>query len=241
MAIFTISDLHLSLSCDKPMDVFGNAWHNYIERIKEEWNACVKKDDMVFIGGDVSWAMHLSECYNDFEYLNSLNGQKIILKGNHDYWWESLTKMNNFLEESGFDTISFLQNNSFLYNDCLLCGTRGWILPNDSGFSDNDRKIYERELQRLELSFIHGEKQCKENNIQPKKKFCILHYPPLTREHIPDLEVVNMLKKYGYADCIYGHLHAAAAQRAFEGIIDGIEYKLVSADYLRFKPYKIYE
>lgn len=239
MAIFTISDLHLSLSCDKPMEIFGSAWNNYIERTKSEWNNCVASDDTVFIGGDVSWAMHLEDCGRDFEFINSLNGSKVISKGNHDYWWESLTKMNKFLEDNGFSTISFMQNNSFLYNDCLICGSRGWILPGDSGFSQNDRKIYERELQRLELSFADGRKKCVRQGIEPVRRICILHYPPFTREHVPDEGFVKMMRKYRVTDCFYGHLHASAAKNAFEGETGGISYKLVSADYLHFKPYMI--
>lgn len=240
MAIFIMSDLHLSLSADKPMEVFGSAWDNYTERTKCEWNSLVSPQDTVLIGGDVSWAMNLEDCFADFEFIDSLNGKKIISKGNHDYWWESLTKMNCFLEQNGFSTIRFMHNNSFLCENCLVCGTRGWILPGDSGFSQNDAKIYERELQRLELSLVHGEKRCECEGINPSKKICVLHYPPFTKEHVPDEGFNNLMKSYGVTDCCYGHLHASAARNAYEGVSDGIVYKLVSADYMLFKPYRLY-
>lgn len=239
MAIFTMSDLHLSLSADKPMDVFGSAWSNYTERIRNEWNSSVGEGDTVFVGGDISWAMNLEECYKDFEYINSLSGFKVLLKGNHDYWWESVTKMNRYLSDNSFATMSFMQNTAMLTDDVLICGSRGWILPGDSGFSDGDRKIYDRELKRLELSFDDGERLLKLKNASPEKRVCILHYPPFTREHAPDSGFLYMMKRYSVTHCIYGHLHAKAARCATEGEIDGIVFKLVSADYLNFRPHRL--
>lgn len=237
MAIFTMSDLHLALSVDKPMNVFGTAWDDYMQRIHVEWNMAVSKDDTVVVGGDVSWAMHLNELNSDFEFINSLNGKKILLKGNHDYWWEGMSKMNRYLDENEFSSISFMQNNAALIEDMLVCGSRGWIVPNDLDFSSNDRKIYERELQRLELSFLDGERILKAEKCN--RKICVLHYPPFSKDKSVDLGFENLMKKYGVTDCIYGHLHAAATKNAFEGENNGIVYKLVSADYLQFKPFKL--
>ena len=149
MSIYTISDLHLSLSIDKPMDIFGYNWQNYMERLKENWQSTVKKEDIVVIGGDISWATYIDECFDDFSFIESLNGKKIILKGNHDYWWESLTKLKKYILENNFSTISFLHNTSFLEEDIAICGARGWIDPSYSNFTKDDEKIYLRELERL--------------------------------------------------------------------------------------------
>ena len=142
MAIFTMSDLHLSLDTDKSMEVFGSLWSNYIERIYENWNSVVSDCDTVLVGGDISWAMHLEDCKKDFEFVNSLPGKKIFFKGNHDYWWESMNKMNTFLAENGFDTIAIANNNAFICEECLVTGSRLWSLPADSGFGADDEKIY---------------------------------------------------------------------------------------------------
>jgi len=239
MAIFTMSDLHLAFSVDKPMNVFGSSWDNYMQRISDEWSALVSDDDTVIVGGDISWAMHLQELDKDFDFINSLRGSKILLKGNHDYWWEGISKMNRYLAEKGFSTINFMQNNALFIDGMLLCGSRGWILPGDADFSSNDRKIYERELARLELSFLDGEKLMKSSGVSAERKICVLHYPPFSKDHVPDEALKNLMHKYGVTDCVYGHLHAAATRTAFEGEYEGIIYKLVSADHLKFKPYKL--
>ncbi len=239
MAIFTMSDLHLSLDTDKSMEVFGAGWMSYIKRIYENWHAAVKDTDTVLIGGDVSWAMHLADCKKDFEFINALPGSKLIFKGNHDFWWESISKMNSFLENSGFSTITFVNNNAFICEDSLIAGTRLWSLPGDSGFRDDDEKIYLRELIRLELSLKHGEDLCRENGFTPEKKICILHYPPFTRDHVLDNSVSQLLETYGITHCFYGHLHSHSAKNAFEGVHGGIIYRLVSADHLEFMPVKI--
>ena len=142
MAIFTMSDLHLSLGSDKPMEVFGAAWDNYTQRIYENWSSVVGAEDTVLIGGDISWAMHLKDCKADFEFLNSLPGNKLLYKGNHDYWWESMTKMNAFLSDNGYTTLRFMQNNAIVCEDSLVCGTRGWCLPGDGNNSEDDIRIY---------------------------------------------------------------------------------------------------
>lgn len=239
MAIFTMSDLHLSLDTDKSMEVFGYAWHNYIERIRENWLELIKDSDTVLIGGDISWAMHLKDCRKDFEFLNSLPGRKILFKGNHDYWWESMTKMNSFVGEAGFDTLTFMQNGSFLCEGVLIGGTRGWNLPGDGGFGDDDRKIYQREFLRLELSFKSGRQLCEEQGISPLKNVCVLHYPPFTKDGTPDEAFVSLMKDYGITDCFYGHLHSLGTNNAVEGEFDGITFRLVSADYLGFRPVEV--
>ena len=239
MAIFTMSDLHLSLDTDKSMEVFGALWNDYINRIRENWLSLVSDEDTVLIGGDISWAMHLCDCKKDFEFINSLPGKKLLFKGNHDYWRESLTKMNNFLCENEFSTLSFVNNNAVICEDTLIAGTRGWTLPGDSGFGSDDEKIYQRELLRLELSLKHGEEICKESDFVPSKRVCILHYPPFTKEHVLDEAISTILKSYAVTDCFYGHLHSQSAQNAAEGMYDGVNYRLVSADYLEFVPFKI--
>lgn len=236
MAIFTISDLHLSLGTDKPMEVFGSAWDNYIQRIYDNWFGLVSSSDTVLVGGDISWAMHLNDCEKDFAFINSLPGRKLLFKGNHDYWWESMTKMNAFAEKNGFDTIEFMQNNAVICENCVVTGTRGWSLPGDGGFGEDDSKIYQRELLRLELSLKDGERLCQWEGIIPDKKICILHYPPFTKEHNPDDGITELLEKYGVTHCFYGHLHSRSALNAFEGEVNGIHYKLVSADHLKFAP-----
>jgi len=239
MAIFTMSDLHLSLDTDKSMEVFGHSWNNYINRIYDNWHATVGSDDTVLIGGDISWAMHLKECKKDFEFINSLPGKKYLFKGNHDYWWESMTKLNAFLTENEFCTMQFVNNNAFICEDALVTGSRGWILPGESGFGPDDEKIYKRELIRLELSLQYGEELCEKSDFLPKRRICILHYPPFTKERTLDEGILDILKKYGVTHCFYGHLHSASAKNAFDGVCDGIEFRLVSADRLEFNPIKI--
>jgi len=239
MAIFTMSDLHLSLDTDKSMEVFGYGWNNYINRIEYNWNEVVSKEDTVIVGGDISWAMHLKDTKKDFEFLNSLPGHKLLFKGNHDYWWESMTKMNAFSAENGFDTLTFVHNKSLICESSLISGTRGWSLPADGSFGEDDRRIYQRELLRLELSLKEGDDLLRAENVNPEKKICVFHYPPFSREGEPDESIVSLLNAYGVTHCIYGHLHSKGTSFAVEGDIDGINYRLVSGDYLGFMPVKI--
>ncbi len=235
MSVFAMSDLHLALSVDKPMDVFGGGWSDYMDRIRTNWNNTVAPGDTVIVGGDVSWAMYLGECKPDFDYINALNGTKIISKGNHDYWWESITKLNRFAEDNGYSTIKFMHNNSFVVENYAICGTRGWLLPGSDQFKSDDRKMYEREQVRLELSAQHmveniGEAQC------ITEKVAVLHYPPVDKEQNPDEGFHSVMKKYGITKCIYGHLHGRSCENAFCGEYDGIKYRLVSSDYMKFQP-----
>ena len=214
------------------MDIFGKAWENYVERLADNWQSVVKENDVVVLPGDFSWATYLEQSVKDFEYLNKLNGKKILLKGNHDYWWTTMNKLREFTAERGFDDIEFLQNNSFMYEDVAICGTRGWINPGWDNFGGEDRKIFDREVLRLELS-LNSVKECNEI-------YVFTHYPPMPVS-LKENEFVQMMKKYPVTKCIYGHLHAAAHRNAVEGTINGIEYKLVSGDYLGFNPIKLHD
>ena len=230
MAIYTIADLHLSFSTNKPMDIFGANWQNYEQKIKEDWLLKVKPEDLVILPGDFSWAMYLEETQKDFEYINNLPGKKILLKGNHDYWWTTVTSMRKYLKEKKFENIDFLYNNSYEYENKIIVGTRGWTLSEEQ----EDIKITKRETARLELSIKDGISKYGEN----KEIIVFMHYPPLTKNYM-NTEYMNLMKKYGVKRCFYGHLHANSILDAVEGNIEGIEYKLVSSDGLDFKILKI--
>lgn len=229
MSIYVIADLHLSFSQNKPMDIFGDNWENHAEKIKKNWIKKVKADDYVILPGDFSWATYIEDTKLDFSYLNSLPGKKILLKGNHDYWWTTLASMRKFVKENEFENIDFLYNNSYLAEDKIIVGTRGWNVFD----SENDKKMIKRETARLELSIKDGiQKYGNEREI-----IAFLHYPPITKNNLNKLEnreFINMLKKYNIKRCYYGHLHGQSHKDAVTGIIDGIEYKLISADYLNF-------
>lgn len=233
MAIYTISDLHLSFNKEKPMDIFGENWTEHSEKIKNNWQDIVADNDIVLMPGDFSWAMNLKDTYEEFKYLEELPGKKILLKGNHDYWWETLTKMRKYLEEKNFKTIDFLHNNSYLYENTIIAGTRGWIISDEI----DDKKIFERELGRLELSIQDGIKKYGEE----KDIIVCMHYPPITNKEITEGErkLLNILKKYNVKKCIYGHLHGESQKHAITGYIEEIEFILASADYLEFELLKI--
>ena len=228
MALFVMGDLHLSLSSDKSMDIFGG-WENYVERIKENWNREVSPEDTVVVPGDISWAMSLKEAVADFSYIHELPGRKIILKGNHDYWWTTAAKMNNFLAENGFNSIFILHNNHYAYESYGICGTRGWI--NDDS-EPADAKVLAREAQRLETSIASAENA----GLEP---LVFLHYPPLYgNEYNPDL--LEVMYRHNIKRCWYGHIHGRKGhQNAVNGERDGIVFQLVSADYVQFCPVKI--
>jgi len=187
----------------------------------------------VIIGGDISWGTYLDDIKPDFDFIESLPGKKILLKGNHDYWWESLTKLKRFTDEMGYKTIEFLHNTSILAQDTAICGTRGWIDPSTDNFKKDDEKIYLRELGRMELSLKEGIKY------NPKKIIAVLHYPPVTKDKTINQDYLELFKKYSVSTCIYGHLHSNSHKNAFEGQVDNIEFKLVSADYVHFTPQKL--
>lgn len=230
MAIYAIADLHLSFSQDKPMSIFGENWEEHSEKIKNNWISKVKPEDTVVLPGDFSWAMYLQDTYKDFEYLNSLPGEKLLLKGNHDYWWTTVTNMRNFLEENKFENIDFIYNNSYLVENKILTGTRGWNLLD----TENSSKMIKRESIRLQLAIEYGIKRYGDD----KEIIVFMHYPPISHVN-KNTEFVRMLKQYNVKKCYYGHLHGKSYQDTVEGIIDGIEFKLISADYLNFDVIKV--
>ncbi|MBS5857359.1 MAG: metallophosphoesterase [Clostridia bacterium] len=234
MSIYTIGDLHLSFNEDKPMSVFGEIWNDYEEKIKEDWNGKVKEDDLVVLPGDFSWSMYLKDTYKDFEYLNKLTGKKLLLKGNHDYWWTTVTSMRNYIKENNFINIDFLYNNSYKFEKNIIVGTRGWILSEES----EAKKMINRESARLELSIQDALKEKEDDD----EIIAFMHYPPILKSNVQKNEMnefIKVLKKYDIKKCYYGHLHSSSIKDAIEGVYFGIEFKLVSADGLNFKLEKV--
>lgn len=226
MALYAIGDTHLSLTSDKPMDVFGGGWSGYVEKLKTGFSE-IGPEDTVVLCGDLSWGMSLEEARQDFEFLDALPGKKLLLKGNHDYWWNTASKMNQFFQNNHFDTLNILHNNCYSYGEIALCGTRGWFYEEDRG--EHSAKIFNRELIRLEASLKAA---------GDREKYCFLHYPPLYQGYRCQ-EIIDLLERYGVTRCFYGHLHGGSHRLAVCGIRGAVEYQLVSADYLRFKPEKI--
>ena len=232
MAIYAISDLHLSFGDNKPMDVFGVNWENHAEKIKENWIKKVTDNDLVLLPGDFSWAMYLKDTYEDFKFLSELPGRKILLKGNHDYWWTSIKKMREYLDGNSFKNIDFLHNNSYEYKGDIIAGTRGWQDENNK----EDKKITKRENIRLELSIKDGIEKYGDN----KEIIICMHYPPFNDYEELEFSYIDTMKKYNVTKCIYGHLHGEESQKkAREGIIQDIDFKLVSCDYTKFDLIKI--
>jgi predicted phosphohydrolase len=228
MGLYAISDLHLALSGDKPMHVFGEHWYKHDEKIKNNWLEKIKEEDTVLIAGDISWSIRMEEGLKELDWIHELPGRKILIKGNHDYWWQSISKLNNL-----YNDMNFIQNNYFVYEDYAVCGTRGWICPGGEHFTAHDEKIYSRELIRLKLSLEAAVKD------EYKKFIVMLHYPP-TNERFGETEFTKILKEYNVEKVLYGHLHGPSFNRVFEGSIEGIEYLLTSADYIDFNPIKIF-
>ena len=224
MSLFAIGDTHLSFGVDKPMDIFGG-WSDYTERLEKHWRAVVSDDDTVVIAGDISWAMKLSEAKADFAFLHSLPGKKLIMKGNHDYWWQTKKKLDLFLAENGFDTIEILFNNAFRIGDFAVCGSRGWFYDAQT---EADQKVILREAGRIRLSTDCA----KQLGGEP---ILFLHYPPLTSEQCCR-EIVDTVKEAGIRRCYYGHLHGASTLFAYRGEFEEIKFDLISADFLGFCP-----
>lgn len=237
MSIYVIGDLHLSFSQDKPMNIFGDNWENHTEKVKKDWLEKVSEKDTVLLLGDFSWSMKLSDTLKDFEYINSMPGRKILLKGNHDYWWTTVTNMKKFLQENNIENIDFLYNNSFEIENKIICGTRGWT-PNNLEETENSQKMIARECNRLKISIEDGINKFG----QDKEFIACLHYPPIMQANILKDELspfMEILKQYNIKKCYYGHLHGSSINEAVEGIINGIELKLISADGVDFKLCKI--
>ena len=228
MALYAIGDTHLSLSVDKPMDIFGGSWSGYVEKLREGFEE-VSAEDTVVLCGDLSWGMSLTQAREDFAFLDALPGKKLLMKGNHDYWWTTAAKMNQFFAENGFTSFELLHNNCHLYGEIALCGTRGWFYEEDRG--GHSAKVFNRELIRLEASLKAGGE---------REKYCFLHYPPLYQGYRCQ-EIIDLMERYGVTRCYYGHLHGGSHRLAVSGVQGKVEYHLVAADYLGFRPLKILE
>lgn len=233
MALYAIGDLHLSLGADKPMDVFGGAWEGYVDKLRESLSH-LKPEDTLLLLGDTSWGMSLAQAKADFDFLRQVPGRKILLKGNHDYWWDTVGKMTRFLGEMGTSDFAFLHNNCVLFGDTALCGTRGWFFEEDRPGDAQNQKIFRRELMRLEASLRAGAES------GAKYLLCALHYPPLY-EGYRCAPILELLRKYGVRRCLYGHLHGPGILKAFQGREYGVEFTLLSADAVDFCPQKILE
>ena len=227
MALYAIGDLHLSLETDKPMDVFGGRWEGYVDKLRAGLSVIGPEDTTVLLG-DLSWALELDGAVKDFAFISAIPGRKILLKGNHDYWWSTAAKFYRFCAEHGFEDLYVLNNNCYFYGDTALCGTRGWFYEEDKQ-GTHDEKVFRRELGRLETSLkCAGERE----------KLVFLHYPPLYL-HYTCPEILHVLSEYGVHECCYGHIHGYGCRSAFIGESDGVRYHLVSADFLDFVPYKL--
>lgn len=224
MALYAIGDLHLSLGSGKPMDVFGGAWVGYTEKLRQGLSRIGPQDTTVLLG-DLSWALDLEQAKEDFAFINAIPGRKIILKGNHDYWFSTANKFYTFCRENGFENMYILNNNAYFYQDIAICGTRGWFYD-QARSTPQDEKIFKRELLRLEASLqAAGERQ----------KLVFLHYPPRYKGYVCQ-EILDLLEKYSVSSCYYGHLHGASHAMAVEGLWNGTNFSLVAADYLHFCP-----
>lgn len=223
MKLFAIGDLHLAGNSDKPMDVFGSHWDNHFQKIQASWQANVGGDDIVLIPGDISWAMSLSDAMTDLEAIHALPGRKIILRGNHDFWWPSLTKLKDALPSS----ITPIQNDALVMDDICFAGTRGWVCPESAAFAESERKIYDREVQRLTLSLKKTD--------ATKPLVCMMHFPPFN-ERRQSSGFTELFRQYKAKTVVYGHLHGKSCKGAFEGSMNGTEYLLCSCDHIGFEP-----
>ena len=240
MSIYTIGDLHLSFHENKPMSIFGENWEGHEEKIKNNWIEKVKENDLVVIPGDFSWSTYLKDTYEDFKYLNSLPGKKVLLKGNHDYWWATITSMKKFLKENDFENIDFIYNTAYEFENIIIAGTRGWSQTEEG----EDKRLIKREAARLELSLQEAIKirNSIENSMENREIIVFMHYPPITNSNLNNSEAnqfIQIMKKYNVKRCYYGHLHGISIRDAIEGNMFGINFKLVSADGLDFKLLKI--
>lgn len=231
MSVYAISDLHLPGGTVKPMDIFGPHWAGHFEKIQEDWRARVLPGDLVLIPGDISWAMLLSQALGDLEAIGRLPGSKVLLRGNHDYWWGSISRVRAALPPG----MHALQNDALLFSDVLLCGSRGWLCPGAAPLSTSDAKVYERELARLALSLEAGEKKAAGRDVW---RIAMLHYPPFADKSGPT-EVTSLLARHGVEDAVYGHLHGPGLVGAFSGEMGGVRYHQVSCDGLSFRLLKL--
>lgn len=224
MALYSIGDLHLCLGAPKPMDVFGGAWVGYMEKLKQGLSV-IRPEDTTVLCGDLSWALGLEAAKEDFAWIDQIPGRKIILKGNHDYWWSTASKFYKFCQDNQFSDQFILNNNFYEYEDWAICGTRGWFFEEERS-GQHDAKVFHRELLRLETSLKAA---------GDREKLVFLHYPPKYRGY-ECREIIDLLHQYQVRRCYYGHLHADSRKLAMEGVWDGVEYRLVSADHVNFCP-----
>jgi len=218
MKVFAISDLHIATTTDKPMDIFGNKWVGYLDKIKEDWQNKVGEEDVVLISGDISWAMKLEDAIIDMQFFSTLNGKKIIIKGNHDYWWNGISKIRKLLPNNVFA----LQNDSIKINNVIICGSRGWTLEDNT---EQDKKLVLREVERFRLTLKDAQKQREEGD----KLICMIHYPPfnVARENSP---FTQLFEEYKVNQVVYGHLHGKDCKAELEYEKNGIKYHLTSCD-----------
>lgn len=240
MSIFSIADLHLSFSAEKPMDIYGGEWINHTKKLKDNWIQLISDNDTVIIPGDISWALRQKEALQDLEWISELPGKKILIKGNHDLWWASVSKLNNL-----HDNLFFLQNSFSVSENHAICGTRGWLCPGDDDFTEHDDKIYKRELGRLKLSleaaFLagYGEKNGEKKQGNIGDIIGVIHFPP-TNDKFFSSGFTELFEEYGVRKVVYGHLHGKDAyNNGLQGIRNNVEYILTSLDYLKCVPYKI--
>ncbi len=227
MALYAIGDLHLALGADKPMDIFGGRWEGYMDKLREGLSVIGPEDTTVLLG-DLSWALGIEQAREDFAFISRIPGRKIILKGNHDYWWTTAAKFYKFCEQNEFADMFILNNNCYFYGDIAICGTRGWFYEEEKQ-GTHDEKVFRRELGRLEASLKAA---------GDREKYCFLHYPPRYRGYECP-EILSLLKAYGVTRCYYGHLHADSLKLAIQGSFEGTQFGLLSADYVNFRPERI--
>ena len=228
MAIYAIGDLHLSFTSNKPMDIFGENWSNHADKLKLGFDE-LNPDDVCVICGDISWGMNLDECLEDFRFLDAFPGKKLLIKGNHDYWWDTVTKMKLFFDKHDLKSFNILHNNSFVFDDIAICGTRGWLIEDDSN-PEHYSKIVAREAARLRTSLSMAGDSC--------EKLCFFHYPPRFKNLVCS-EIVDVMYEFGVKHCWYGHIHGSGHNYAVCGNVDGISFNMVSADYINFTPKKV--
>ncbi len=227
MGLYALGDTHLAIGKDKPMDIFGDVWKNHAEKLMEGFSR-LNENDTTVICGDISWGMGIEDCLEDFLFIDRLPGKKIILKGNHDYWWTTATKAYKFFAAHDIKTIDILYNNAYSYEGHAICGTRGWFYEEEKN-GEHDKKVMLREILRLEMSLKAG-------GDLPKLAF--LHYPPVYMKYECP-EILQLFREYEVRLCCYGHLHGKSRSHAFNGWREGTEYRLVSADEIDFTPVQI--
>lgn len=228
MRIFAISDLHLSLDGQKPMDIYGGQWIGHTEKIKKNWKAIIEDEDVILLAGDSSWAMKHEDAIRDLSWIAELPGKKVLVKGNHDLWWTSVSKLNAL-----FQNVYFLQNTYFKAGEFAICGSRGWICPGDSEFTEHDQKIYEREIGRLRLSLSAA------RNAGETKLIGMMHYPP-ANDAAEASGFTELFEEFDVTTVVYGHLHGTDPHlRGLQGWRNGIEYRLTSCDFLNCCPFLV--